>query len=127
MGVNDGQIMKEQAPNLKLLSNLGETWEDGEGVSHASRIVLDEGGGAPESCGMRPVGDQCELFLSLKGMIDIEGEIKSLEKKKAAQQKSLDGLKAKMALPNYAEKVPESVRTANSAKVNYWIESCDSL
>jgi valyl-tRNA synthetase len=55
------------------------------------------------------VRPEFEAFVSLAGLIDVPSEIKRLDKQLADKRKQLDGVKAKLANPNFADKAPAEV------------------
>jgi valyl-tRNA synthetase len=73
--------------------------------------------GQAEGCGMRPIGDQAECFIRIKGLVDVDAEVRTLNKKKAQHEKMIEGLQKKMSIPNYEDKVPQQVRDTNAAKL----------
>jgi len=50
-----------------------------------------------------------EVYVSLRGLIDVAAEIKRLEKQLAEKQRHLQGLEAKLANPNFVERAPAEV------------------
>ncbi|HEV3116395.1 MAG TPA: class I tRNA ligase family protein, partial [Gemmataceae bacterium] len=50
-----------------------------------------------------------EVYVSLRGLIDVTAEIKRLEKQLAEKQRHLQGLEAKLANPNFVERAPAEV------------------
>ncbi|XP_003747487.1 valine--tRNA ligase [Galendromus occidentalis] len=69
----------------------------------------------PPGCAINTVGS-FETHLLLKGVVDVEKEKERLSKKQALLKTSLERLGSSMALPGYAEKVPQDVQEANLAK-----------
>ena len=55
------------------------------------------------------VRPEFEAFVSLAGLIDPAAEAKRLEKQLGEKRKQLDGVKAKLANPNFADKAPADV------------------
>jgi len=88
----------------KLLSNAG------------SFGILPVGSADPSGCGLRPIGAIGELHMHIKGLVDVDGELKRLEKQAGLVRASLEGLQKKMAAADYAVKVPERVQKENSEK-----------
>ncbi|KAL0232899.1 hypothetical protein GEMRC1_011646 [Eukaryota sp. GEM-RC1] len=70
----------------------------------------------PPTCGVSVVLTNIKIFVDLKGLIDVDVELKKINKKLGIVEKSLDSLKKKMSIPNYETKVPEQVRVANAEK-----------
>jgi valyl-tRNA synthetase len=52
---------------------------------------------------------QAELFIPLEGLVDLEDEIKRLEKELADLQKEVDRVRAKLANPSFVAKAPTAV------------------
>ena len=55
------------------------------------------------------VHGEFEAYVSLQGLIDVEAELKRLEKQAADKQKQLQGIQAKLENPNFANKAPAEV------------------
>eukprot|EP00758_Cryptobia_borreli_P005671 Tbor_TRINITY_DN4958_c0_g1::TRINITY_DN4958_c0_g1_i1::g.9618::m.9618/K01873/VARS, valS; valyl-tRNA synthetase len=70
----------------------------------------------PAGCGMTVISKELILCMMLKGSIDVDAEIKKLDKAKAMLNKQLEVVAKKMGLANYETKVPESVRKADAEK-----------
>jgi valyl-tRNA synthetase len=50
-----------------------------------------------------------EAYVSLQGLIDVDGEIKRLEKQLAEKRKHVQSAKAKLENPNFRDKAPADV------------------
>jgi len=61
------------------------------------------------------VNEKCVIFTEVTG--DLAQELSKLEKKVTSAEKTVASYKAKMAVPNYEEKVPAAVRDTNSQKL----------
>jgi valyl-tRNA synthetase len=55
------------------------------------------------------VRPEFEAYVSLVGLIDVAAEVKRLEKQIGEKRKQLEGVKAKLANPNFADKAPAEV------------------
>ena len=55
------------------------------------------------------VRPEFEAFVSLAGLIDAAAEVKRLDKQLADKRKALDGVRAKLANPHFADKAPADV------------------
>jgi len=71
----------------------------------------------PSGCAIVTVNDKVCAHLMLKGLIDPAKEVEKLNKKKAALQQTVEKLQKAMEVADYATKVPEEVRTANTEKL----------
>jgi len=85
-------------------------------VGKCTVIAKSKESEVPVGCGFSSVSHEVGAHMLLKGIIDVTQELKKLEKALGLVQKSLDGLQAKMGVPNYKDKVPEAVQKANSEK-----------
>merc|ERR1712183_210604 len=90
-----------------------KTWIIQAGYSGEVKVQMQSGEGI-EGCIQVPIGPTVQCHMYLKGHIKPDEEKKKLEKKRGILQKSLDGLKKKMALPTYEDKVPANVRKENA-------------
>ena len=70
----------------------------------------------PEGCATEIVNETCEVYMLIKGLVDIAVEIKKLEQKKVKLQSDYDRIFKQTQSPNY-HKVPESVKTDNTSKM----------
>jgi valyl-tRNA synthetase len=70
----------------------------------------------PEGCAVEIVNESMEVYLMIKGLVDIAAEVKKLEEKKGKLQAEFDKLKKQTEGPNWA-KVPEKVKADNAARV----------
>ena len=55
------------------------------------------------------VDPEFEVYVSLRGLIDADAEVKRLEKQLAEKRKHLQGIQAKLASKNFVEKAPAEV------------------
>jgi len=70
-----------------------------------------------EGAALNIVNEFVEIFVILKGIVDVKVEVAKLEKKKIAVEKSRDGLQKRMISPDYEAKVPQTVKEENTAKL----------
>lgn len=85
-------------------------------MSYCSRIIFDETPPAT-GCAILTVGSECQVYLSLKGLIEAEKEIAKLTKKKDALQQTVMKLNQSMQMADYAAKVPAEVQASNTEKL----------
>ena len=76
-------------------------------VASGRRAVTESGAGAGCTLG----------GLRAQGLVDVDEEVKKLDKNLDKLRKSREGLQAQMALPGYETKIPEAVRQQNDQKV----------
>merc|ERR1711964_71487 len=81
-----------------------------------SMTMLVNGAAQPSGSIAAVLNDQCTIYLKVADLVDLAGEVTKQEKKLADTQKMLASYAAKMAAPNYEERVPEHVRKLNSDK-----------
>jgi valyl-tRNA synthetase len=72
---------------------------------------------AREFCVVQVVDDKTEVLVEMKGMVDVDAEMKKLNKKVETVNKNMDTMKKKMTMPGYETKVPEAVRQQNNEQV----------
>eukprot|EP00794_Sanderia_malayensis_P015714 gene15714-17299_t len=70
----------------------------------------------PNGCAVALVGEKCEVYLHIKGLVDIDKEIAKLEKKLSSTESQLCKLIEAMGIEDYDMKVPENVRKQNNEK-----------
>ena len=86
-------------------------------TSSASIEIVTNSSSVPEGCAIVPVSDWCEAYLLLKGFIDVKKEIERLKTKREKIDGPLTKLRAATEAPDYNEKVPIEVRTANTERL----------
>jgi valyl-tRNA synthetase len=70
----------------------------------------------PEGCLKSHVNEDFQTLIKVVGLIDIKLEIQRITKRQNELTKLMDGLKKKMNVPGYEQKVPEGVRKENQDK-----------
>lgn len=96
----------------KLSSILQDFQTDLQTLSYCSTIdVVKE---AQSGCAILTINAQCEVHLSLKGIIEADKEIAKLEKKREQLQQSIVKLKQKMSIEDYEKKIPLNVQESNT-------------
>ena len=85
-------------------------------VGNVTVLAKEQEGEVPEGCGFTTVNPDVGSHMMLKGIIDVAGEVKKIDKKAALIEKSLASLETKMKAPTYEQKVPEAVRATNAEK-----------
>jgi len=88
--------------------------------------VLAAGAEAPKGALRDVVNEKCLIFMDVSG-VDLTKQIEKLEKKLASSGKMADSYVAKMAVPGYVDKVPESIRETNAAKLEACKKECDEF
>lgn len=74
----------------------------------------------PAGCLKNHVNEDFSTLIKVVGLIDIKLEIARITKRQNELNKLMDGLKKKMSIPKYEERVPENVRNENAEKfANY--------
>ena len=68
-----------------------------------------------------------ELYLSLAGLIDINAEVKRLEKQLAEKRKHMQGTQAKLANENFVARAPAAVIDGERKKLADWTEQVAKL
>ena len=70
----------------------------------------------PEGCLKSHVSEEFQTLIKVVGLIDVKLEIQRITKRQNELTKLMDGLKKKMNVPGYEQKVPEAVRKENQDK-----------
>eukprot|EP01102_Stenamoeba_stenopodia_P012148 TRINITY_DN379_c0_g1_i2.p1 TRINITY_DN379_c0_g1~~TRINITY_DN379_c0_g1_i2.p1 ORF type:complete len:1044 (-),score=309.33 TRINITY_DN379_c0_g1_i2:162-3293(-) len=101
-------------------SELVDIFERHKGIflslSLASDVTVGAGE-APEGCAVNILNEHVEVYLVVKGIVDIKAEIQKMEAKKKKLEGDLENWKKKLNAPNYETKVPENVRKLNAEKI----------
>jgi valyl-tRNA synthetase len=71
----------------------------------------------PDDCGHCLVGD-VEIFVPLKGLIDVEGELQKLERERIKLENELARVTGKLNNETFLSKAPETVVAKERAKEN---------
>ena len=100
--ISKGEIYIRQ---LARVSNVGFV-ADGKRPKGAATVILNG----------------CELFVPLKGLLDVEEELKKLHKKKSGILKDLERSKKKLANENFLSKAPKEVVDKEREKVEQFME-----
>ena len=79
--------------------------------------VLAPGAAAPAGCSVAIVDDATTAHMLLKGVLDPKLELAKLEKKLSEANARAEQLRARMALPSYADKTPAAVKAEDEAKL----------
>lgn len=86
-------------------------------LSQSSQIeLLLNSTEAPEGCAVEIVNETCQVYLTIKGLVDISTEIEKLERKKVKTQGEFDKLDKQTKGPNY-HKIPDNVKAENTKKL----------
>ena len=59
----------------------------------------------PEGCTMQTLGNKCQVYVLLKGLVDVPKEIARLEEKLQKLEGQIDKLVERMTIEGYEEKV----------------------
>ncbi|CAH1785803.1 unnamed protein product [Owenia fusiformis] len=103
---NIGETLSKHTEVIKTLSSAG-------GVE-----ILAESSPVPEGCAIASVSANCQVYMKLKGLIDIAKEVTKLESNKMKLVASYNKLQGASEKADYATKVPENVRQLNAEKMN---------
>jgi len=83
--------------------------------SEAAEIVVNQS--TPAGCAVEIVNENCEVYLMIKGLVDIAAELDKLEKKKTKTEVDYDKLLKQTQGPNY-HKVPDKLKQENTEKLS---------
>ncbi|KAJ1955941.1 valine--tRNA ligase, partial [Dipsacomyces acuminosporus] len=86
-------------------------------------IALKPSEAVPAGCAVASINDEVTVHLLVRGRVDIDQEVKKIEKKLAKTASLRDALVSKTQASDYETRVPEEVREANGSKIsNYEAE-----
>lgn len=98
-------LMKIQSQDITTQSFCGEI------------TIIDKDGKKPEGSVVEFIDENCVVHTVLKGYLNLESEMKKLEKNKEELTRGISKLKDLMNSKNY-EKVPDNVKQQNSEKLS---------
>jgi valyl-tRNA synthetase len=78
--------------------------------------ILKKDAAKPKGTLSDVVNQECLIFMEVEGL-DLSKELDKLKKKVESGKKTVASYEAKMNIPNYEEKVPETVREMNAEKL----------
>lgn len=84
-------------------------------TAYCSKLEFDEK--APIGCAILTVSGQCEVHLLLRGLIQVDKELKKLEKKKSQLTQAVEKLQQAIQAGDYTTKVPIEVQQTNTEKL----------
>ncbi|XP_053329001.1 valine--tRNA ligase isoform X2 [Spea bombifrons] len=82
-----------------------------------SLIILQAEDPAPLGTAVNTASDKATVYLSLKGLIDVEKELSKLQTKRSDLSRQLEKLKERVAGADYRTKVPPAVQQGDSDKI----------
>ncbi|MEG1500703.1 MAG: class I tRNA ligase family protein, partial [Clostridiales bacterium] len=96
-------------------------------MAHGEEIIIENKGGEipPQAASGHACG--VDIFLPLKGLIDLEKEIARLEKEIATAKKEIARLAGKLGNEAFLAKAPADVVEKEKAKQNVYLEKCHAL
>ncbi|GAB5587672.1 valine--tRNA ligase [Umbelopsis nana] len=110
------KILEQEAQSITTLA---------KGVSEVK--ILQSTDETPVGCALATLSEEINVYLLVKGQVDIDAEVQKLQKKIVTVDKSKQGLLKKMAVPDYENKVPADVRESNDTKVKALQAELDAL
>jgi len=100
-----GDLLLSQSEGIKALCRLQEL------------TCAAFGSEVPPGCVVATVDETCDIFLLVKGLVNVDEEVRKLEQQLDKARKSQEQLKKQAAMPEYVTKIPEHVRQQNEQKV----------
>ncbi|KAM8952751.1 valine--tRNA ligase [Pelodytes ibericus] len=85
--------------------------------STGSLIILQPADPAPPGTAVNTASDKATVYLSLKGLIDVEKELAKLQTKRADLNRQLERLRDRVASADYRSKVPSAVQQQDADKM----------
>jgi len=110
----DSDLMKNLAEYKEVIAFLGQ----------ASEVEFILNSQPPEGCAVDIVNETCQVYMMIKGLVDIKLEIEKLEKKKATTQGHYDRLFKTTQNAQY-HKVPENLKAENTKKLEGFTQELD--
>jgi len=86
--------------------------------------IIVDGTNAPEGCAVEIVNENCQVYMLIKGLVDIAAEIKRLEKKRTGTQGEYDRMLKQMNGQGY-HKLPDKLKEENSKRVDAFLQEID--
>ena len=108
-------LINQSNDYMNLLKNLSSTISTLSFCGEIEVLELTNELTKPEGCVIEYIDQFCSAYVVLKGYLDVETEIKKLEKKKKELTKGLDGLIKLMSNAKYS-KVPLNIKEQNDEK-----------
>eukprot|EP00744_Colponema_vietnamica_P001718 GILI01002816.1.p1 GENE.GILI01002816.1~~GILI01002816.1.p1 ORF type:complete len:973 (-),score=377.56 GILI01002816.1:248-3166(-) len=108
-------VRSKAADVVELINTHGRVAQTLAKTDEVFGILFPEA--APEGCAVDVVNDSLEVFLMVRGLIDVAAETAKLSKKKTVAQTALEQLKKKMTIPDYENKVPANIQEKNSQQL----------
>ncbi|KAJ1950987.1 valine--tRNA ligase [Linderina macrospora] len=90
-------------------------------------LALEPSASVPAGCAVLSVNDEVAVHLMVRGRVDIDQEIKKIEKKMSKADKAREALLAKTKIDDYTERVPEDVREQNANKLSNYDAEIEAL
>jgi valyl-tRNA synthetase len=100
----------------KYIKNLGKV----------NKLIVDENLKKPPACASSVVKD-CDIFIPLEGLIDVEVEKNRLQKEINRLEGLLKGVAGKLSNEDFVSKAPEDVVKREMAKQKDWTESLEKF
>lgn len=100
------QIVSEQKAGIAALV---------KGLETIEIVPIDSG--VPEGCAASTVSDRCNVYLLVKGRVDVDAEIQRAQKKIAKTTEARLRLEKSRAVPDYQTKVKAAVQEADKQKL----------
>ena len=92
---------------------------------HVTLIKQNEN--PPAGCALTSVNELCSVFLLVRGMVDIDAEVKKLEEKLAKSSLLRDDLQKKISVPEYEKRVRADVQEINAGKLKAFDSEIDGI
>lgn len=93
-------------------------------IKNLKVMLLSEGQSVPDGCAVTPLGEDCSVHLLVRGMVDIDAEVRKIEEKLKKSKAAAADLIKRMSAPDYETKVRAEAREVNSGKVGcVWWEN----
>eukprot|EP01114_Cavostelium_apophysatum_P004351 TRINITY_DN1456_c0_g1_i1.p1 TRINITY_DN1456_c0_g1~~TRINITY_DN1456_c0_g1_i1.p1 ORF type:complete len:1062 (+),score=371.97 TRINITY_DN1456_c0_g1_i1:313-3498(+) len=111
INVNSDQLKASLQPYKEVLTFL----------CHASEVeILVNSTETPAGCAVEIVNETCQVYMLIKGLVDIAAETEKLEKKKAKTLGDHERLLKQTTGPHY-HKLPENLREENTKKLQAYL------
>ncbi|KAJ2725712.1 valine--tRNA ligase [Coemansia sp. Benny D115] len=81
----------------------------------------------PAGCAVFSINDEVNMYLLVRGSVDIDKEVSKIEKNVAKTTKLRDALIAKTKIEKYETTVPAEVREANASKISNYDAEIEAL
>ncbi|KAF0990771.1 hypothetical protein HZS_650 [Henneguya salminicola] len=114
--------------SIPILNLYNEYYDIIKILSNASNITLTTHADTiPNGCIISTNGNSCDVYIVLKGLIDISKEITKTEIKLGKVEQNISNINKLMDNLEYSTKVPQSIQQSNTDKIHSYLDEYKKL